>query len=371
LVAYRGLETPQSYLILVALGAIGSLLRRNVWFDQIHWRIYPNLSCFLVGPSGIGKDTAIDQAMDLVRYYNGNIVENQTVEGFGDLIVKKKEDPSCFFIPGYEAADFFGRKEYQGGKVEKFTNWLTTKKGPTDLSTKSEPDKYAMNLTLTLQLGSTAAWIQNNMPTGTLDGGFFPRFIVLNENYPSKHVPLLKYGFTINEIKEWEVAKDRFYKNVGEVLASWNESPGEITPRQEAIDYYTNWYYNRFSYYGPTVREYANRSRDQLLRVAMLCAILRGRRYIDKDDCVFADMFLRYAGSTIEDAIHPQSTEQQCQEAYIHIIKSLGPKPRFAILAELRKRYDQTTISKAEIQLIQSHIIWKPKDSKNMELRNE
>jgi hypothetical protein len=370
-VAFRGLETPQSYLILVALSAVGSLLRRNVWFDQVYWHVYPNLSCFLVGPSGIGKDTAIDQAMELVRHYDGNIAENQTSEGFGDVIAKAKEDPSCFFIPGYEAADFFGRKEYQGGKVEKFTNWLTTKKGPTDFSTKSEPNKIAMNVTLTLQLGSTAAWIQNNMPTGTLDGGFFPRFIVLNENYPSKHMPLIKYGVTINEIKEWKEAKGRFYDSVGKILETWNKKPGEIVPRQEAIDYYTNWYHNRFSYYGPTVREYANRSRDQLLRVAMICAILRGRNYMDKEDCFFADMFLRYAGSTIEEAIRPQSTEQQCQEAYIHIIKSDGPQPRFAILAKLRNSYDQTTISKAETQLIQSHIIWKRKDSKNMELRNE
>lgn len=371
LVTFGGLETPQSYLVLVALSAVGSLLRRNVWFDQVHWKIYPNLSCFLVGPSGVGKDTAIDQAVDLVRYYNGNIIENETSEGFSAIIAEAKEDPSCFFVPGHEAASFFGRKDYQGGKVEKFTDWLTTKKGPTDFSTKSEPNKTAMNVTLTLQLGSTAAWIQNNMPTGTLEGGFFPRFVVLNEDYPSKHVPLLKYGFTINEIREWKAAKKRFYDSIGKILERWNVNPGEIVPRQEAIDYYTNWYCNRFKYYGPNVREYANRSRDQLLRVAMLCAILRDRNYIDKDDCIFADMFLRYAGSTLEEAIRPQSTEQKCQEAYEHIIRSLGPKPRFEILALLRKSYDQTTISKAETQLIQAHIICKKKNSKNMELWNE
>ena len=145
---------------------------------------------------------------------------------------------------------------------------------------------------------------------------------------------------------------NRFYNNVGKTLAKWNKRPGEMVLRQEAINYYTNWYCNRFNYFDPGVREYANRSRDQLLRIAMICATLRGRRYMDKADCVFAHELLTYAAATLEEAIRPQSTEQQCQEAYQQIIRQKGPQPRFAILAFLRKSYDQTTISKAETQLI-------------------
>jgi hypothetical protein len=90
---------------------------------------------------------------------------------------------------------------------------------------------------------------------------------------------------------------------------------------------------------------------------------------MDKEDCVFAHNLLTYAAATLEEAIRPQSTEQQCQEAYQQIIRQKGPQPRFAILALLRKSYDLTTMSKAETQLVQSRIIHK--NGKNMELINE
>ena len=52
-------ETPYSFDVSVALSAVGAAMRRNCWFDQTDWHVYPNLPVLLVGGSGTGKDTAI------------------------------------------------------------------------------------------------------------------------------------------------------------------------------------------------------------------------------------------------------------------------------------------------------------------------
>jgi len=354
------LETPRSYLLLVAMSAVGSLLKRNCWIDQERWKVYPNLSCFLIGPSGIGKDTAIDEGVDLVERFNGNVLYGRTVEKQAVTMAKAEENPSCWLVPGPEATAFFGRKDYQQGKLEFWTDILTTK-AKYDYSSMSNDKMTIQGPTVTMMLGSTASWLQRNMPAGSLEGGFFPRFMVLNENFSAKFVPLIKYGSNKVEQQERAAQMDCFYSLVEDVVVDFANQPGEIILRQEAIDYYTNWYYNRFDIFPAGVREYANRSRDQLLRLAMLSGILRGRRYVDREDMVFGDLLLQYTMSTLEEAIKPQSVEQQCQVSYEFILGKLGPSPRSRVLNVLRKSYDHTTILKAEAQLLQSNLIAKDK----------
>jgi hypothetical protein len=353
-----GLETPRSYLLLTAMSAIGCLLKRNVWVDQERWKVYPNMSIFLVGPSGIGKDTAIDEGVALVENFGGNILYGRTVEQQAITMVKAGESPTCWLVPGPEATAFFGKKEYQGGKLEFWTDILTTKR-KYDFSSRTDGKITIEGPTITMMLGSTSQWLQRNMPDGTLEGGFFPRFVVDNENEPAKHVPLIKHSCTYNESKLRRHEINKFYAAVRKTIDYYQERPMEIALRKEAIDFYTNWYYNRFNYFAPGVREYANRSRDQLLRLAMLSGIMRGKHYMDVTDMKFAHNLLQYTTSSLEEAIKPQSIEQRCQTAYLSVLKDKGNQPRFSILNVLRRTFDYTTIQKAEAQLFQSQVIGK------------
>lgn len=357
----EGIETPRSYLLLVAMSAVGHLLRRNTWFDQERWKVYPNLSIFLVGPSGIGKDTAIDEGVDLVQELNGNVLYGRTAEQMGITMVKAGEDPSCWLVPGPEATSFFGRKEYQQGKLEFWTDILSTKKKH-DFSSRTDGKMTINGPTITMMLGSTASWLQKNMPEGALEGGFLPRFIVDNENEPAKHVPLVKYASTKRELDSRSRNMKSFYATIKDIVISYINFPRETTPRKEAIDFYTNWYHNRFNYFSPGIKEYANRSRDQLLRVALLSAILRGRNYISASDMQFAHKLIQYTASSLEEVIRPQSSEQRCQQSYIDLLRSKGNLPRYAVLNYLRKSYDYSTIQKAEAQLVQSKIVSKNKE---------
>jgi len=55
----------------MAIGIIGSSLKKNVWLPEKYtngfFKIYPNQYVILVGPPGVGKGTAINPAIDLAR----------------------------------------------------------------------------------------------------------------------------------------------------------------------------------------------------------------------------------------------------------------------------------------------------------------
>lgn len=348
LYAHSNLETPTSYLILTAMAAIGALLKRNVWFDQEHFKVYPNLSVFLVGPSGIGKDVAIDLAEEILQHIDTvRDVGGRTIESIYNRLARQG-NPAAGYILAPEITAFVGKKDYQSGMIQDITDLLSTK--PHKDYNLKDKEQRIMRPTVTMLAGSTAEWLQRNMPEGSQEGGFFPRFLIVTEQFVARHAPLPKHDGTLVQRQSREKAKEWFFNAVATLIQKWTDKPGEVYLSQEAMDWYRNWYHNRFKEFGPTVREYANRSRDQVLRVGMLCAVLRGKGWIDLVDCRFAHAVTKYTGQGLERTIKPVTQERRCAEAYLGLVGK-GRK-QAEIIRALRKVFDIRVIETAERALL-------------------
>jgi hypothetical protein len=276
----------------------------------------------LVGPSGIGKDVAIRSATRLIDEISPDLdVGGKTMEVIVEQILPR--DPACAVIAAPEITAFLGGKDYQKSMVQELTDLLTTgDKINVSLKSHFGMKRIINQPTITMLAGSTEEWLHKAMPDGSLEGGLFPRFLIVCEEYGSKHIPLIKHSISKIERDQAIEKKHNFIANVSAIVTTLNDRRHgtEIVPLQEAIEFYENWYINRFRYFGPTVRAYANRSRDQVLRLAMLTAVSCERNYINLQDMTFARDVINYVGAKIEQAALPPSRDAQVAKAITAIL---------------------------------------------------
>jgi len=332
------------------MSAVGCMLKRNVWVDQLKWKVFPNLSVLLVGPSGIGKDIAIRAASQLITTFNRELdVGGKTMEVIVEQLVKLG-DPAAAWLVAPEITAFLGGKDYQKSMVQELTDILSTgEEVNVSLKSFTGGKRCIKHPTLTMMAGSTEEWLHKAMPEGSLEGGLFPRFLIVCEEYNTKHVPLLKYSLSQAERKEAALGEHLFLSGVAKLLEQFS-LPQEITPDQEAINSYSNWYHNRFKYFTKSTSSYANRSRDQVLRVAMLSAISRGHSYMDFQDMEFAQYLMNYVASTIDKATLPPTIDGQIAKKIINLLPSTNAQ----IIKELSKSYNLRQINEGIKMLVDS-----------------
>lgn len=279
-------EVPVGYQVMTGLSLLGALLRRQVYVNQRKWKVFPNTSLLLVGPSGIGKDVAINEALDVIEELAPDLlVGGKTIEAIKSQMAELGEVAACV-IPASEITAFLGKRDYQSNIVPELTDLLSTGKA-VNASTKHEGPVIITNPTVTLLAGSTPEWLAN-LPDGSLEGGFLPRLVIVCEEYANRHVAWVGLDHSYEEVSAAEAAGHEFRLVAKEIQQQFSGRPHSMGPDHAAEEFYRNWYCNRFKYFSKVVRPYANRSRDHIHRLAMLMAISRGHSYLQEIDYKFA-----------------------------------------------------------------------------------
>ena len=342
-------ETPDSYAIACALSVIGAAFKRHVYVDQVNWKVYPMLRILLVGPPGIGKDTAINESKRVIEKLGIPVIGGITKEHLAQQIAGMIP-PQTAFIAAGELANFMGKSDYQSGILEFLTD-LFSDPLLLDASCKSDKERKLIEPTITMQAGSTVEWIHKNLPKGSLEGGFIPRFLVVPEEYAGRHVALIKRELTHEQLKHVEFCKRDFTVWLKDLSSkTLRGAPREIIFDDDGAKVYQRWYRDRAEHFPKTVLPYAQRARDHVLRLAMLHALSRNSFCIEQPDVSFAIIFIARIAERIAEAIIPPTIEAQCAQEILRLL----PEDKAKVIRTLRGKYHVRTVNDTVSALVQS-----------------
>lgn len=342
----RYMEAPYSYILTTALSGISCMLRRKCWFTiRNGGMIYPTLSNILIGPTGIGKDTAINLGRKhiLDHYMRGHEVGGITSEGIAAAMFRiqesQLEDVTCGFICANEMKRLFGDKDYQTGMVTLLTDLMSEGIAQYEHGTKHN-GFTVINPTLILQAGSTEEWF-HQLPKDALAGGFIPRCLVVVERKPRAIIALPNDYMDHNDREAERAGVNRFYDGVDWIIKNYIQHRGrELFLTDEAKPIYENWYHNRYKLVSKLAQGYAHRARGHIVKIAMISAACRRKFIIDLADINFAIGLMNSLIGVMEKVILPPTDEGRC----VGMIREMLPATEEELIVMLRPKFSAKMI---------------------------
>lgn len=359
---FYNIETPWSYVIMVGLSMIGASLRRDI---NLHGRVFPNLSFLLVGPAGLGKNTAIDRAVAMLRAHHlAEEIAGNTIEAIKEEMARMG-DPATGYINAAEMTAKFGQQDYKAALIPELTEILSdgdryaiTNKSDLVVSDgfgghRVGPKRFIFRPTLTLMGGSTLSWLHALMPRKSLEGGFLARIVILKEDRARALAPVPGPEDAYDHRKADQALLSLETRWLNYIRRSRARAPFRMLVTQPAKDFYANWYHNRFKLFSPLVRDYAQRTRGLFDKVSLCCAASRGQFSVDEEDVRFAAKFIEHVAGCVEDCTMPPTLEFQIAKEIVKIL----PATWAEILRVMMHRYPQKEIRNAMDLLRESETI--------------
>src|SRR5271168_5182228 len=182
-------EAPKSYILFSGMAMLGAALGRSVWISLDIHTVFPLMNLLLIGPSGIGKSTALrDIAADhlinaLPENQRPNLLTGKSTKEaiHQDLMVEPKS-----IILASELANLFSKEKYNEGMIPYFTDLLDL--APARVRTKSGGNMIIQRPECCVMGGSTKQWLQDMLPSTAGEGGFLPRFLIVKEDYKFQRI---------------------------------------------------------------------------------------------------------------------------------------------------------------------------------------
>lgn len=218
-----------------AIFTLATVLKRNVAITRTSgflgsWDCYPFLYIIVVGPSGIGKTTAIKYSFELTDQIPtlAKPPTFATMEGIIDEMVK---DPALYL--SIEELEDIMQKD-NNRKMFGFLTSMYDGKASIRQKTLKRDLEFADKPCLNMFAGTTPEWVSDNIPPGVLNGGFGSRVIWL-------YIPDLRRRkmYYKKEMQEFDFTK--LEKALVSDLQHISTIEGDYTISEEAMIFMEKW----------------------------------------------------------------------------------------------------------------------------------
>ena len=299
---------------------MGAALGRQCWFDNDVFKVYPMLNLLLIGPSGIGKSTCINNLTRVLLMTLKPDEGRPAIIGSGtrekiheDLVVS----PKALLIAS-ELANFFNKAKYMEGLIPYVTQLLDYE-DEVETRTKGGGITIIRNPSVTVIGGSTIEWLQEQLPDSAGTGGFLARFLIIAEETKSKRVPLPGLALTPKMRVDLQVKRNKAFWEFREIISHAPEGPLPLQS-YEVADFFSDWYVNQKTEAG-YLAPFVERSREIVLRLSMLIALSKYSHEIELEDVKSAVALYNIATMRLKSVVVPMSADGKLLLA---VLKTIG-----------------------------------------------
>lgn len=179
-------ESPSSILLWTGLFTLASVVRRNVGISKDYlggWSCYPSIFVIFVGPQGsIKKSTSIDFGVDLLDEVKDELQLSACPEAVTSAELAKRlmdaKDSSVYMV----LSEFGLLPRKAGDGIYDILTRLFDGAKKIDESTIGRGYIFASNPCLNMLAATTPSWINENISSATIGGGFGSRVIFIGED---------------------------------------------------------------------------------------------------------------------------------------------------------------------------------------------
>lgn len=329
---------PWSFHVLSALFAFSTVVGRRAAVQRATYTIWPPISIFLLGDSGVGKTSAIELAADVMSqatwdpWPNPNTLETEnfrpgwsltqqffTPRGVGNIWSELQERQQVDFLEGAhiesEASRILGPKK----GTEDAPQWIVTALGHRDLEdmTGMYGHKIVKNVTVSFGFGSTLQYLRKAMDADQFSGGLMHRFLITHE---------AERRF---DVRTQLPAPDQVKQLVAELVEIRDAAPRVMPVSDRASKYIGRMERQKRHFRVHHLQGFWNRIASSILRLAVNFSLAQKLDEVPVEECERAENLLRGRLAPTLETIVEQLDATPEQKRLLDVTDSLvtsGPK---------------------------------------------
>lgn len=311
---------------------MGAIVGRETWINLDIHQVYPMLNVLFLGPSGIGKTTAIKVGFQLfetgINRHPTTVFDTASPEGLHAALARNGHA----VIFAEELATFFGKQRYMEGMLPYVTNLLDYKERVERLL-KGEGLTTVTRPEVTFLGGSTVEWLQDEMPDTAVSGGFLPRFLIVKEDAKRQKVANPEAVLGRAARAALDNHRTQVFREFETIVNGVHPGPRPFHDYAVA-DLYDAWY---VGHKAPTeaLEPFAARAPAWVLRLALLNSICRQGTDIIESDVQTAIGLYAYTEHRLAEALQPFTAKGRLLKAVLQATPH-EPVKRRVIYRQLR-----------------------------------
>lgn len=265
-------EVPGLYNLWSGIALVAAAVADRVWVTKFG-RLTPNMYIALLGPSGNGKDTAIDTMMELAIEHPriGALNFRSTAPALLQYMTRSRTtesrerfDNSRIFLVMPEVSMSLRKGDIADDFIKTIGAMYSRKPYPLHDVTITRDHKVLKEYCVNVIIGSVLEWLLDVIPHTAISGGTFGRFVGVHTGYDyAKRV----------EMPTRPADYDRVVGRLHNHLRLLTELEGEFTLSAHARMLMSAWYAERSAPDDESLAPAWKRQHDLILKLGMILAL--------------------------------------------------------------------------------------------------